>query len=53
MKTLIAWLADINRRFGYRAALITLAVLVLLSVGVIVALGLEPADFVRWLATVG
>lgn len=51
MKTLLAWLADINRRFGYRAVLITLAVLVSIAVGVIVALGLEPEDFARWLGT--
>ena len=53
MKTLLAWLTDINRRFGYRAALVTLVVLVCAAVGVIVATGIEPADFVRWLASVG
>lgn len=53
MNRLINWLTDINRRFGYRAALITLVVLVCAAVGVIVATGIEPGDFVKWLATVG
>lgn len=52
MRLLIAWLTDIYRRHGYRAALIALAVLASIAAGAMLALDVSPADFVRWLGTI-
>lgn len=49
MKTLTTWISDIYTRHGWLAAIIVLAVIVALVVGVCLALGIDGGDMARWL----
>jgi hypothetical protein len=49
MRTLLDWIADIYKRHGYIAALITIVTLTLLIVGVAWATGLDINDIGIWL----
>lgn len=49
MRLLIDWVADIYQQYGWRAALIVVAVLASIGAGIVIALHITPLDFVTWL----
>lgn len=51
MKLLINWLASVDRRFGYVAVLISIAVLVALVLLVAQLGGVSVGDIARWIGS--
>lgn len=50
---IIGWIKDIYTKHGYVAALVTIAVLVALTVGVSWFAGIDVQDIARWLSALG
>jgi hypothetical protein len=47
---IIGWIKDIYVKHGYVAALVTIAVLASIAVGVAIGTGTSFADIIRWIS---